>query len=299
MNTIRQFFQNIQYRFSGMDSRSRKVFGSLFILLIIPLTIFVLQYTQIFRSRAATVPGSYGYSAFGENVYGTFTVASPSATLTQPITPSGPVTTPTHTPTPSDPVTTLTVTPPIPTPPPGSTLLSVNVFLHTIGNSGDNINQGNHSGSNKNPKNRTRTVNVQILDGTEKVIASGSGRIVYASASGSFKGNVSIPNLPSTGEYEIKIKELSRLQREVPGIQLLTKGILNTVPEVHLIAGDANGDNKLDILDFNFLDDCFGNKANATCTSDKRTKTDFDDNGVVDFIDYNILLRELGVQFGD
>ncbi len=294
MNNIKYKFQNLYFRLG----RFRKVIAPVLILLIIPLTIFVLQLTQIFKSRAATVPGSYGYSAFGENVYGTFTVATPSATLTPPVTITPGITiTPIISSTSTPPVAATSI--PVPTAPPGSTILSLNLFLHVIGNSGDNVSPGNHSGSNKNPNNKTRLVNVQILNNLNQIVASGSGNVVYASASGSFKGNIAIANLPTTTEYEVKIKEPTHLQAVIPGIHLLTKGGTNTLPEVHLIAGDANGDNKLSILDFNFIDDCFGNTANATCTEDKRKRTDFDDNGVVNFIDSNILLRELGAQIGE
>ncbi len=281
-----------------MNSRSRKVFGLLFILLIIPLTIFVLQYTQIFKSRAATVPGSYGYSAFGENVYGTFTVATPSATLTPPVTITPGITiTPIISSTSTPPVAATSI--PVPTAPPGSTILSLNVFLHTIGNSGDNANPGNHSGSNKNPRNRTRTVSVEIRNTEDLAVASGSGSVVYDTATGSFKGRVGVVNLPVTGEYIVKVKDPTHLQRVIPGFHLLTKGQLNILPDATLVAGDANGDNKLNILDFNFLDDCYGNNANATCTPAKRLLVDFDDNGVVDLFDSNTLLRELGTQTGE
>ncbi len=295
MNKLKFAFKNLYYKMG----RFRKAIAPVLILLIIPLTLFVLQYTQIFKSRAASIPGSYGYSAFGENVYGTFTVATPSATLTPPIT-----ATPSSSITPTGPVITSSPTPPaatntpVPTAPPGSTLISLNIFLHVIGNSGDNVTD-NHSSSNKNPKTKARTVTVEIRNNADQIVATGGCGVTYDTASGSFKGVAAVINLPSTGEYSIRVKETTHLKKIIPGIHLLTKGQINTLPAVHLVAGDANGDNKINILDFNMLDDCFGNTANSACTTEKRQKTDFDDDGDVDVFDYNILLRELAVQSGD
>ncbi|HSW47976.1 MAG TPA: Ig-like domain repeat protein [Candidatus Saccharimonadales bacterium] len=82
MNTLKHFFQDLYYKLG----KFRKVIAPVLILIIIPITILVLQYTQIFRSHAATTPGSYGYGAFGEGVYGTSIIATPSATITPVVT---------------------------------------------------------------------------------------------------------------------------------------------------------------------------------------------------------------------
>ena len=79
------------------------------------------------------------------------------------------------------------------------------------------------------------------------------------------------------------------------------------------MAGDTNGDNALNILDYNaFLDCGYGvlnplpiNDANSyfnkkICQNHPPTENiDIEDNGLVNSYDYNLFLRELSVQNGD
>ncbi len=56
------------------------------------------------------------------------------------------------------------------------------------------------------------------------------------------------------------------------------------------IHGETYGDNVLDILDYNALLSCYGkNAARGSCTN--KQAADLDDNGIIDAIDYNIMLR--------
>lgn len=73
------------------------------------------------------------------------------------------------------------------------------------------------------------------------------------------------------------------------------------LPPITLVAADIApdnpdgtfGDDKLDLLDYNALVNCYGVKADTPTCIDKAA-TDIDDNGVIDGIDYNILLRSFG-----
>lgn len=80
----------------------------------------------------------------------------------------------------------------------------------------------------------------------------------------------------------------------------LTSGQVTNLPQVALLAGDifpqptsnstSFGDNTIDISDYNMLISCYGGNANtSTCPS--KSAADLNDDGVVDGIDYNILLR--------
>ena len=97
----------------------------------------------------------------------------------------------------------------------------------------------------------------------------------------------------------IKIMTDYHLVRLLPGIITVQPGKTTTLPAVHLIAGDANNDNRLDIRDYNVLLDCYSDLAPAiACTTTKKPTTDFNDDGSVNQFDYNLLLREISTQPG-
>lgn len=58
--------------------------------------------------------------------------------------------------------------------------------------------------------------------------------------------------------------------------------------------GDANGDGVINILDFNLVVSCFGNKANTPSCPNK-SGADVNKDGVVDGIDYTIVIKYFGL----
>ena len=75
---------------------------------------------------------------------------------------------------------------------------------------------------------------------------------------------------------------------------------MNTVAGFSMVTGDANLDNKLSILDYNILLDCYSDLLAAKNCSDQRKLqlSDFTDDGKVNEFDYNLFLRELSTQGG-
>ncbi len=72
-----------------------------------------------------------------------------------------------------------------------------------------------------------------------------------------------------------------------------------TVPQISLVAGDANNDNKISILDYNMLLGCYSDFAPAAnCPGSNKAQTDFTDDGSVNQFDLNLFLREVSVQTG-
>ncbi len=72
------------------------------------------------------------------------------------------------------------------------------------------------------------------------------------------------------------------------------------MPTVTMVAGDVNGDNSLNILDYNLLVGCYSDLLPAiSCTQATKVKTDLNDNGDVNQFDYNLFLREITVQTGN
>jgi hypothetical protein len=236
---------------------------------------------------------------------------TPSLTPTKTPTPS---LTPTKTPTPSlTPTKTPTITPtayptqnPSPTsggnPTPATTSLSLTLFHHGIGNSGDNTNPNQFSFSNKNPVHKTISVDMELFNSQNQLFGTGQGQVTYDSTTGNYKGLIGIyPNTFPSGVYYLKIKTPYHLKKLVPGILNIVSGQTNNVTPVHLVAGDANNDNALSILDYNILLDCYSDFSipQASCTPEKNVASDFNDDTFVNQIDYNLLLRETATQPGN
>jgi Mg-chelatase subunit ChlD len=179
--------------------------------------------------------------------------------------------------------------------------LSLTIFLHGIGNSGDNVNQNLHSLSNKNPLTKTRKAQALIYDTSNKLIASTSGEIKYASASGNFTGTLQTPAPLPAGVYNIRVSSDRHLIRRLPGFQTIVSTGTNQLTAVHLVTGDVNDDNKLNILDYNTIMDCYTDTLPApSCTDQTKKKiTDINDDGSVNGVDYNLFLREIANQPGE
>ncbi len=79
-----------------------------------------------------------------------------------------------------------------------------------------------------------------------------------------------------------------------PQFQNLNSESPNTLPTVTLAQGDLNGDNVIDISDYNLALPCFQDKK---C----QTKDNFDvnDDGRTDVLDYNLLLSAFRKYAGD
>lgn len=229
--------------------------------------------------------------------------AIPTATNTPTPTPTVvPTMKPTTTPTPTRPVPTATLTQipsviPTATKSPLQTSLDLKVFLHAIGKSGDNSNQ--LSFGNLNPQRRNRTVEVTMYNLDRKVEATVSANLTYNASAGNFQGSVVIPNV-NTELYQFAIKSDGYLRESLQGAQSITRLGQNTLPNVTLVTGDSNNDNRLSVLDYNRLLDCFSDLNTArNCTAEKKSTTDLNDDSYVNQIDYNVFLRELAVQAGD
>jgi Mg-chelatase subunit ChlD len=186
-----------------------------------------------------------------------------------------------------------------PTQNPNGTALALSVLLDGIGNAGDNTNPTASSLSNKTPAHPTRNVTAQVYDVNNNLVTTATGTIEYSSASGSFVGTVYTAQAVPDGEYTIKVRSDYHLTRLVPGVEHLIPNQVNQVPAVALVAGDANNDNRLDILDYNMLIGCYSDLSPApSCDATTQLITDFNDDGAVNQFDYNLFLRELATQPG-
>ncbi len=239
-----------------------------------------------------TVPENYIFSL-------TCTNASGSSTVTTTVAATMPNATATPAPT-STPVPTVTLMP-TPTTAPNATTLAFTVFLHSIGNSGDNVYPSAFSLSNKEPVHPQRPVTVSIYNAANQLETSATGIMTYASNSGNFNGEVTLPSTVTAGSHIVTITTGSFLTNLFPGIQTITLNTDNVVPATTLIAGDIDANNKLNILDYNTLLGCYTSEDQPTarsCETTQQKAADLNDEGIVNRYDYNLFLRELSVQSG-
>ncbi len=194
-----------------------------------------------------------------------------------------------------------------------STTLSLAIFLHGVGLSGDNVNENNSDLSNKMPLHPERNLIVEFTNDQNKLLATANTTITYNSDLGDFIGTVPVPNVVGNGSYNITVKTDKYLRKLVSGIQNLRLYQMNTLPKITLTAGDVNGDNKLDLLDYNILLECgYGTIDDLpmtdpnslfnspTCQEDQANaaNADLNDDGIIDSQDFNLFIRELSVQNG-
>lgn len=189
-----------------------------------------------------------------------------------------------------------TATPPYvqPTTPPyggSNATANLKVFLHGIGNGGDNVNPT--SQGNASPQHTTRTVDVQIFNAANQLVTANQTTVNYDSGLGGFTGQVNLGAI-ETGPYTVKIKTNPFLRRQVEGIQNLIKGQNVSLPATRLVVGDINNDNLANILDYNILIGCYSDlTAAASCTPDNKHLSDLNDDDSVNQYDYNLFIREL------
>lgn len=193
---------------------------------------------------------------------------------------------------------TLTPTPTItPTPTP-ATVLALTLKLHGVGQGGDSVNPT--STGNTVPITPQRPITLAISSITNVAVANVSGTISYNTTTGIFTGSVDLSSLAS-GSYVVKVTTPKYLAKTLPGVQTITQNQTNSMPTTAMIAGDVNGDNALNILDYNMIMDCYSDLNPPRACSDlaKKQASDIDDDGKVNQYDYNLFIRELSIRPGD
>jgi hypothetical protein len=213
---------------------------------------------------------------------------TPTVTPTVALTP-----TPTRVPTPGGPTAT---TAPTPTTDPNRSTIALTAFLHGVGKGGDNANPT--SNGNMNPARKQRPFDVQILNLKLQPVATVTAILTYNEQAGNYQGSLQVPGLQAS-QYQFFIGASSFLRKSIPGAYPVAPNTETKLPPATLIAGDINKDNRLTVVDYNVLIDCYSDLAQArNCTNDKKLQADLNDDTFVNFLDYNLFLRELSAQTG-
>jgi len=198
----------------------------------------------------------------------------------------------------------------------GHTYLSLIIGLDGIGSTGDNQNpqdinctpeqrENQQCGSNWKPLKTNRDVVLELFTDSETSVSTYSSEINFttgATNSGKFTGAIDLGTTFTGGNYVIKAKSSGYLKREFPYIQAITAAItdgpyvVNTLPGIRLVTANVNQDTSLDIRDYNLLMSCsiFSTDNNGACNQNDNYKvwSDLEDNGEIDQLDYNLLMRE-------
>lgn len=226
---------------------------------------------------------------FTDKSFGNINTPPPTGTLLSPTSQPG--------------VTNAPTAPPGASPSPapiisGHTVFNVSIILTGIG-----VDLPNYP-ANKNPAHPQKNVRIEVFDKANTKVSDVAGVINYAPGTGKFSGLVGLATLP-TGLYNVKLTVPYYLRRLIPSIQTITGGATNQLLETTLIVGDINGDNVMNILDYNIYTACFGDKksniskpSNISCIA-----ADLNDDGQNDnklnLSDFKLLFQSFATQKGD
>jgi hypothetical protein len=171
-------------------------------------------------------------------------------------------------------------------------MFSLNLFLHGLGKAGDSASP--KRGGNQNPKRPQRQVVIEVFNQQGALVVTKTANVNYNATNGNFTGTIDMGNTITSAYYTVKVKSSQFLKSLVPGIQNITAGTLNQLPETVLINGDIDNNNQLNILDYNILIGCYSDfLPPVSCSITNKPMADIDDDSAVNQFDYNLFLREL------
>jgi hypothetical protein len=217
----------------------------------------------------------------------------------------------TASPSPSEEVTPTTSPTLTPTPQPVGSVLSLSFSLPGIASNGGNL----------EPKRPTRPVTILFYDPDVNAADASVKPLYVIQTEATFDSDetsttytkfiqpyLDLGEKIPEGNYQVAIKTDQSLTKIIKTADSDISGIVfslkNKYPIIisarSLVMGDIvpspQGDNLVTIADYNAFIDCFGEKLTSeTCLV--KNGADFDDNGVVDGIDYNIMLRSYKTLF--
>ncbi|MDQ5900546.1 MAG: hypothetical protein QG600_124 [Patescibacteria group bacterium] len=217
------------------------------------------------------------------------TISTPTATPT--VITATQIPTGTTNPTPST-----STTPVIPN---NKATLNLQIGLQGIGSIGDTASPELSTFSNKNPFTIKRDLTVNLFNTDNIQVQELKGNITYNSDLGLFTGTIETEPLTS-GFYRIKVKTGQNLSREYLLIFSLREGQSTQLPPLTVIAGDVNDDNVLDILDYHLIAECVSDfRPAVSCKEGYSLKADLNDDGKVNQVDLNLILRNFYFRRGD
>lgn len=249
------------------------------------------NFAYIYQIKGRTTGALSKFKPIVLPVCPTSTVTAPPSATAAP-EPTAVVTTPPTVTTPPN----VTVSPgqePTATVSPFDANILLTLSLHGIGSN-------TSVGQNPNPVLQTRTANYEVYDSGGKKVKEGTADLKFDSPSSAYKGIVSAGRISQVlggiiggGTYKVRVKFDNTLWRAITGISLQIRETTQAPPTT-LISGDLDQTNELNLLDYNIMLACYGDKA-----CDKKTQADLNLDGKVDELDLNILYFEFATRQGD
>jgi plastocyanin/ribosomal protein S18 acetylase RimI-like enzyme len=141
----------------------------------------------------------------------------------------------------------------VPAPTDGSTLVGLVLSLHGIGNTGDVANPASTDMSNKSPQQMQRDVSLILIDSAGKTVGQPKGTVQYSLATGDFRGAVDLGKSFTTAKYLVKVVMPSYLAKVVATNFSIKGNTINNLPPAKLVSGDIDGNNSLDVNDYNAI----------------------------------------------
>lgn len=170
------------------------------------------------------------------------------------------------------------------------------------------------SGGNTQPLHPSRLVTLKLYNIDKQQTTTVQDSVTFNGTNAFTNQNFNLGSIP-TGNYEILLYMPGNLQKVLTQANgtntfAIQAGTALTIPSVTLIPGDIGpipgsngqpyGDNILDISDYNVLIGCYGdNQTTSSCNDVAKVAADLNDDGKIDAVDYNILLRSFATRDGD
>jgi Phosphodiester glycosidase len=146
------------------------------------------------------------------------------------------------------------------------------------------------------PQHPQRELEVQILKKCSNNVLvpvySNLHTVCYVSTKNAFTGSVDLVYF-RPGDYTVKLKLSNTFRKQVSGMVTIGQRATTLPTKVVLQPGDINGDDTLNILDYNLLISCYGDllPVGLDCPAATMPLTDLTDDGKVNQFDYNIIRR--------
>jgi hypothetical protein len=113
------------------------------------------------------------------------------------------------------------------------------------------VGANNSAGLNNNPKRTIRTAYIKFYDSQNKEVSGASGPLTFQSSTGLYTG--SIPVSVADGTYSATVRLDNSLWKRLAGIVTISGDTNVQTQPTTLILGDFNGDNEINLQDYNML----------------------------------------------
>lgn len=143
---------------------------------------------------------------------------------------------------------------------------------------------GTTAGLNNHPRHPGLVAAIQIRNGQNQNVYTTHTNVTYNSSTGLYSGSISF-TVPA-GSYLFLAKLPNTLNKQA--YNFFQAGGTITEPTLLPLSGDVDSNNTIDIQDYNDLMNCYGARY-ASCVY--KTTADLNDDGAVDGVDYNIIMR--------